>query len=539
MYRKLFVILALLLLGAGWSGGRAFGSPAGARPVGFIINTSGNSITVFDPLTRGILRTHDLSKVLSRPIYSAYDRASGRLYVGNTGSTLTVIDMTDPLAPVVVANVKPGGPGAIHWVTLADGLVWLAGQEDSTLYAYDPANLSAPKVRLGRAQGFNNPHGITLRPGTHELWVTNKPAQAPGFVLRVDTKTGTVIGGPQPTTGKNGDQPNNVVFTLDGRWAYVVNAGSKARQVTLMDTSKFTTVRQIEQQAVGLGPHDGVFDPGTRRLFVTNKVSGTVSAINVDTNTLAGYFAVGMEPHGATLGPDGFIYITDQHDNKVIVIDPRALAITAVIKDPGLAGPHQMVFTGMALAPPVALPGPESRRFAETGQTVSGLFLDYWNAHGGLMQLGYPISALQGEASETDGRMYTVQYFERAVLEYHPENAGGPFAVLPAQLGTFRYYARYGAGGAPGQHATTTNPLKFAETGKTLGGGFRAYWESHGGLARQGYPISDEFTEVSELDGKPYTVQYFERAVFEFHPENAAPYDVLLAQLGTARYQAR
>ena len=71
-----------------------------------------------------------------------------------------------------------------------------------------------------------------------------------------------------------------------------------------------------------------------------------------------------------------------------------------------------------------------------------------------------------------------------------------------------------------------------------MGGKFRAYWEQHGGLAQQGYPISDEFTEVSDLNGKPYTVQYFQRAVFELHPENAGtPYEVLLSQLGT--FQAR
>ncbi|MFL5735444.1 MAG: alpha/beta fold hydrolase, partial [Chloroflexia bacterium] len=40
-----------------------------------------------------------------------------------------------------------------------------------------------------------------------------------------------------------------------------------------------------------------------------------------------------------------------------------------------------------------------------------------------------------------------------------------------------------------------------------------------------------------DLNGKPYTVQYFERAVFELHPENAAPYDVLLSQLGTFQNQ--
>jgi hypothetical protein len=59
-------------------------------------------------------------------------------------------------------------------------------------------------------------------------------------------------------------------------------------------------------------------------------------------------------------------------------------------------------------------------------------------------------------------------------------------------------------------------------------------------LAQQGYPISDEFTEISDLNGQPYTVQYFERAVFEYHPENAGTaYDVLLSQLGTFRYKEK
>jgi hypothetical protein len=72
-----------------------------------------------------------------------------------------------------------------------------------------------------------------------------------------------------------------------------------------------------------------------------------------------------------------------------------------------------------------------------------------------------------------------------------------------------------------------------------VGGKFRDYWKTHGGLAQQGYPISDEFTEVSDLNGKPYVVQYFERAVFEKHPENSPPFDVLLSQLGTFQFKRK
>jgi beta propeller repeat protein len=189
------------------------------------------------------------------------------------------------------------------------------------------------------------------------------------------------------------------------------------------------------------------------------------------------------------------------------------------------------------IAAPESLPGASTRTFPETGKTVTGMFFDYWDAHGGLPQQGYPISPVMGEVSDLDGKPYTVQYFERAVFEYHPENQP-PYDVLLSQLGTFRYRAKYPSG-APAQRPNRANGQLFAETGHWLGGKFREYWEQHGGLAQQGFPISDEFTEVSDLDGKPYTVQYFERAVFELHPENQPPYDVLLSQLGTFQYRQK
>src|SRR5205823_5630937 len=111
--------------------------------------------------------------------------------------------------------------------------------------------------------------------------------------------------------------------------------------------------------------------------------------------------------------------------------------------------------------------------------------------------------------------------------------------ILLSQLGRFRYNAKY-PNGAQGQVADRTNATYFPQTGHYVGRLFLKYWQEHGGLAQQGYPLSDEFTEVSPLDGKSYTVQYFERAVFELHPEYAGtPYDVLLSQLGIFSYSAK
>src|SRR5688572_7365381 len=59
----------------------------------------------------------------------------------------------------------------------------------------------------------------------------------------------------------------------------------------------------------------------------------------------------------------------------------------------------------------------ECETFTQTGKTVCGQFLVYWKAHGGLAQQGFPISGEMQEKSDTDGKTYTVQYFERAAFE--------------------------------------------------------------------------------------------------------------------------
>ncbi len=180
----------------------------------------------------------------------------------------------------------------------------------------------------------------------------------------------------------------------------------------------------------------------------------------------------------------------------------------------------------------------DTRYFPETGRTVQGRFLQYWNDNGGLMQQGYPISTEMQERSDTDGKIYTVQYFERAVFEKHPENAY-PFDVLLSLLGVQKYKSKY-PDGAPNQRPNDeAGSVYFKDTGKRVGGSFLVYFNEFGGVPQQGLPISDEFQERSELDGKVRTVQYFERAVFEWNPDNTPPYNVLLAQLGTFAYKAK
>ncbi len=185
-----------------------------------------------------------------------------------------------------------------------------------------------------------------------------------------------------------------------------------------------------------------------------------------------------------------------------------------------------------------------SRTFPETGQTIASDFLKYWNEHGALAQQGYPISPEMQEVSEIDGKSYTVQYFERAKFEKHPEQPDPQNQVLLELFGVLEFRDRYPQAtypqGAPGQVADTTpGSVLFELTGKRLGGTFLQYWKTHGDIRQQGYPISDVFEEVAE-DGKTYKVQYFERAKFELHTEFAGTAnEVLLSRIGAKFVEKR
>ncbi len=58
---------------------------------------------------------------------------------------------------------------------------------------------------------------------------------------------------------------------------------------------------------------------------------------------------------------------------------------------------------------------------------------------------------------------------------------------------------------------------------------FRSFWENNGGLAVFGYPV--EAAKQEQTPEGTFLVQYFERQRLELHPQNPAPYRVLLGRV--------
>lgn len=198
--------------------------------------------------------------------------------------------------------------------------------------------------------------------------------------------------------------------------------------------------------------------------------------------------------------------------------------------------------------PPQPQPQPQpgdQRCFEETGYCIFGRIRAYWEQNGGLPVFGYPISPQQRERVE--GQEFEVQWFERNRLELHPENAP-PYDVLLGRLGEDRLLQ---LGRVWQEEAQATGPqpgcLWFEQTRHNVcdqspGLGFKSYWESHGlldpqldsygrSLALFGLPLTEPQMETNS-SGDTVLTQWFERARFEWHPNNPDEFKVLLGRLG-------
>lgn len=173
------------------------------------------------------------------------------------------------------------------------------------------------------------------------------------------------------------------------------------------------------------------------------------------------------------------------------VVQPSAKAAKAV--------PTTVVAAVSPRFPPASLAGPSD--LDNLGRPLTGVIAD-------------PVMAGQ-----------TVQYFQRGVLEWHPENPRGtrierrligdvlhrstdpPLSLADEPPGPFEYFPF-----VPGQATGLGHFVSdFTRNGQPIY--FKQYFDSHGGINAFGYPKDEPFLR----DG--LWTQRFQAAVFQYHPE--------------------
>ncbi len=425
---------------------------------------------------------------------------------------------------VVAAGNTPDG--APEYPAAVPGVIAVGASDslDQVAYfsSYGPfVSLVAPGIQIW-STNINKPNG-EFGPGTYTV------SQGTSFSAPLVSGVASLL-----LSLNKGLTPPQVKTILEG------TADPLSGQVSRTDASGYGRVNAFKAlQAVQAGD----LAPG-RHGIVQGKIIGLQSSLVV----------MNLDPGGnVTPNPDGTFQFADLAVGKYSlravapnlgrILGPVQLTIHGNVGDAQTVTfnfTNNTIVTGNISNPPpspadvtqfFAPLAPVASRtdlyyFKETAHTLSGNFKSYWDKYGGISIFGFPISEPFQETSATDGQIHLVQYFERNRFEAHPEFVGSPNEVLLGLLGSELTKNRNFTPAAP--IANTLTSLYFPQTQHILSDRFLNYWQSNGGLAIFGYPISEPLNENGLI------VQYFERNRFEYHPENVGTkYEVLLGLLGT------
>jgi len=179
----------------------------------------------------------------------------------------------------------------------------------------------------------------------------------------------------------------------------------------------------------------------------------------------------------------------------------------------------------------VALPGsvraqsPDVLYFEETGHSITGIILDYYQSvEDAMLLFGFPIT--EEFVDENDGQR--TQYFQHMRLDIVTGESGNSIQIAP--LGKLLYDEN-----AP---ATPLNTMSTAcktsaRTGKQVCYDFLRFYHAHEGAKYLGEPISN----LIEQNGR--IVQYFENARLEWRPELPAGQKIGVSNLGQIYYDQK
>jgi hypothetical protein len=182
-----------------------------------------------------------------------------------------------------------------------------------------------------------------------------------------------------------------------------------------------------------------------------------------------------------------------------------------------------LIFFAIAVLAGPAWAQASGRYYPETGHTLDAHFVDFFDEHGGVEILGYPITDVFVDPENG----YPVQYLENARLEH--VRLGAETVVRMPVLGEL-----LGGWDAPlpsGQRAAS-GCRYFPESGHRICFAFLDFFERHGGSELFGYPISEFKFENGRV------VQYFQGFRLDWHPEASDGSQVQVAPLGLEHFIA-
>jgi len=343
-----------------------------AQHFGYVMSQQSNTLMVLDTSTNEIVKKVKHADMV-KPAGGRFHPSLKRYYAGGTGK-VTMWDTTNVANPVYLKTIIPAPASTGEYrgfliyqgsTTALDGNIWMANIQDSKIYVYrvadiEGANPTPVKVFDATTDEISVPHFMMRRPGTTEVWLTNRPVNANGYLLRFNGETNTVVTTPTAkleTTSTTGDEPNELSFSQDGLLAYVghhgaILTGSPTNQmhVAIVNGATFTVKKLIPMIASATVPGYVDIDPDGGRVYVATKWSPTLVVFDLKTERVLRYIELGgFGPgYGVALTPDKqrlYIPLGVPAQSAVAVVDAKTLTMVTNIVDTDLNGPRAVRFT--------------------------------------------------------------------------------------------------------------------------------------------------------------------------------------------------
>lgn len=230
------------------------------------------------------------------------------------------------MPPLIDGNIYAADRAGMLSPTVAGfpSLVYVPNDKGDTLSVVDPRSY---RVIATFPVGCNPQHVVPSW-DLKTLWVLNDHCNS---VTALD-----------PATGRPGrtipvDDPYNLYFTPDGRYAIVV---SEARQrLVFRDPHTMAAVHSVPLDCLGVDHMD--FTADGRFAIASCEFSGRLAKVDIAAQKLVGYLDLGARymPQDVKSSPDGRVfYVADQTAGGVWEIDPASFARIGFV--PTGLGPH-------------------------------------------------------------------------------------------------------------------------------------------------------------------------------------------------------
>lgn len=287
----------------------------------YVPNTIANTVHVIDPKTFRIIATYPTGK---EPHHVTPSWDLTRLYVNNTkGNSLTVID---PSTAKIVGEVPVLDPYNLYFTPDGRYAVVVA-ERYRRLDFRDPQTWTLVKSVPIPQPGVD--HLAFSRDGSYLVAST----EYSGWLVKVDIAKLEVV-----ATMQVGGLPIDVVRVPGSHLMYVAN--QKKHGVHVIDPELW---KQITFIPTGKGTHGILLSHDRKALYVSNRLGGSISIIDVASRQVVREWRIGGSPDMGQLSPDGKqFWITGRYHGEVAVIDTATGEVIRSIRTN--PGPHGLTY---------------------------------------------------------------------------------------------------------------------------------------------------------------------------------------------------